>query len=109
MNPLTHVSDKWMERANCVGTDPEAFFPEFREQTSRTVRMICRECPVARECLSYALRNDIRDGLFGGVEPVNRQRLHVLYNKILQEQDPIRLERAFEELLDKGSLMNGRY
>jgi WhiB family redox-sensing transcriptional regulator len=110
MNPQTHVSNEWMEEASCVGADPNAFFPEeFHEPTSRTARKVCRECPVIRECLSYALRNYIREGMFGGVKPSVRRKLQWRYSKVLQETDPIRLERAFELLLDDGIAMSGRH
>ena len=42
----------------------------------RAARALCSGCPVANECLSYALVNDERHGVWGGTTP--RQRLDML-------------------------------
>ena len=64
--------EPWFEKANCRGTDPEAFFVELNSKTSRvdryrleTAMEICEECVVKKECLEYARNNDCV-GLFGG-------------------------------------------
>lgn len=38
-------------------------------------RRLCRACPVATDCLEYALRHDERYGIWGGLDPVERAAL----------------------------------
>lgn len=64
----------WRDRALCAQTDPEAFFPE-RGGSVREVKRVCRSCEVRAECLEYALENDERFGVYGGLSERERRRL----------------------------------
>jgi len=64
----------WHERALCAQTDPEAFFPE-KGGSTREAKKICTGCEVRAECLSYALANDERFGIWGGLSERERRRL----------------------------------
>jgi WhiB family transcriptional regulator, redox-sensing transcriptional regulator len=64
----------WQERALCAQTDPEAFFPE-KGGSTRDAKKICTGCEVRSECLSYALANDERFGIWGGLSERERRRL----------------------------------
>jgi WhiB family transcriptional regulator, redox-sensing transcriptional regulator len=71
-----HAVDEmeWQERALCAQTDPEAFFPE-KGGSTREAKRICVGCEVKPECLSYALANDERFGIWGGLSERERRRL----------------------------------
>ncbi|SSC24667.1 Transcription factor WhiB [Klenkia terrae] len=64
----------WQERALCAETDPEAFFPE-KGGSTREAKKICTGCDVKMECLEYALGNDERFGIWGGLSERERRRL----------------------------------
>ena len=64
----------WQERALCAQTDPEAFFPE-KGGSTREAKRICSGCEVRAECLEYALANDERFGIWGGLSERERRRL----------------------------------
>ena len=64
----------WQERALCAQTDPEAFVPEKRDTTHKTKRG-CLTCEVRDDCLEYALMNDERFGIWGGLSERERRRL----------------------------------
>ncbi|RBY77816.1 WhiB family transcriptional regulator [Geodermatophilus sp. TF02-6] len=64
----------WQERALCAETDPEAFFPE-KGGSTREAKKICTGCEVRAECLEYALANDERFGIWGGLSERERRRL----------------------------------
>ena len=64
----------WQERALCAETDPEAFFPE-KGGSTREAKKICTGCEVKLECLEYALGNDERFGIWGGLSERERRRL----------------------------------
>ncbi|WP_275585718.1 WhiB family transcriptional regulator [Geodermatophilus sabuli] len=64
----------WQERALCAETDPEAFFPE-KGGSTREAKKICTGCEVKAECLEYALSNDERFGIWGGLSERERRRL----------------------------------
>jgi WhiB family redox-sensing transcriptional regulator len=64
----------WQERALCAQTDPEAFFPE-KGGSTREAKRVCGGCEVRAECLGYALENDERFGIWGGLSERERRRL----------------------------------
>jgi WhiB family redox-sensing transcriptional regulator len=64
---------EWQERALCAQTDPEAFFPE-KGGSTREAKRICLGCEVRTECLEYALANDERFGIWGGMSERERRR-----------------------------------
>lgn len=67
-------AQSWQERALCAETDPEAFFPE-KGGSTREAKKICSGCEVKAECLEYALANDERFGIWGGLSERERRRL----------------------------------
>jgi len=64
----------WQADALCAQTDPEAFFPE-KGGSTREAKKICQQCEVSSECLEYALANDERFGIWGGLSERERRRL----------------------------------
>lgn len=64
----------WQERALCAQTDPEAFFPE-KGGSTREAKKVCVGCEVRSQCLEYALENDERFGIWGGLSERERRRL----------------------------------
>ena len=67
-------AQSWQERALCAETDPEAFFPE-KGGSTREAKKICTGCEVKAQCLEYALANDERFGIWGGLSERERRRL----------------------------------
>lgn len=74
-----HDNADWRDHAHCIGFDPELFFPigrsdKAQQQTARA-KLVCRDCAVARECLEFAQRERIGDGVFGGLDASERNKL----------------------------------
>ena len=66
--------EPWMDSALCAETAPEAFFPEGNQST-RDAMAICAACTVQAACLEYALRNNERHGIYGGLTARQRAQL----------------------------------
>lgn len=64
----------WQDQALCAQTDPEAFFPE-KGGSTREAKRVCSTCDVRAECLEYALANDERFGIWGGLSERERRKL----------------------------------
>lgn len=64
----------WQDQANCLGVDPDLFFPEQGESTL-AAREVCRGCVVRMDCLEYALVNGEKFGIWGGLSERERRRL----------------------------------
>ena len=64
----------WQADALCAETDPEAFFPE-KGGSTRDAKRICESCEVREQCLEYALQNDERFGIWGGLSERERRKL----------------------------------
>ncbi|RLK47641.1 WhiB family redox-sensing transcriptional regulator [Microbacterium telephonicum] len=66
--------EPWTREALCAQTDPEAFFPEKGGDTT-SARKVCAACPVATQCLEYALRTNQEHGFWGGLSARSRRQL----------------------------------
>ena len=64
----------WQADALCAQTDPEAFFPE-KGGSTRDAKRVCEACTVKDACLEYAMANDERFGIWGGLSERERRRL----------------------------------
>jgi len=72
------------EQANCKNSDPEAFFTEEKASTYPNIRMlrkICSACPVANECLDYALKHEVM-GYWGNTTEYQRKDIRRKLNII---------------------------
>lgn len=74
------VFEEWMGKAVCASVDPELWFPP-KSGSSAPAKRICNgfrgspPCPVVDECLAFALRHDVRFGVWGGMSERERNRL----------------------------------
>ncbi len=66
--------NRWQERANCLGVDPDLFFPE-RGASTREAKSVCKSCEVRLECLEYALSHGEKFGIWGGLSERERRRV----------------------------------
>lgn len=65
---------EWMDEALCAQVDTEVFFPP-KGGSSAPARRVCAMCVVSAECLEYALRMDMRHGVWGGKSERQRRRM----------------------------------
>jgi WhiB family redox-sensing transcriptional regulator len=70
----TGEDTSWQDLANCLGVDPDLFFPE-RGASTREAKEVCRGCVVREDCLEYALRNGEKFGIWGGMSERERRRI----------------------------------
>jgi WhiB family redox-sensing transcriptional regulator len=64
----------WQDLANCLGVDPDLFFPE-RGASTREAKEVCKGCVVRGDCLEYALANGEKFGIWGGLSERERRRI----------------------------------
>jgi WhiB family redox-sensing transcriptional regulator len=64
----------WQRFANCLGVDPDLFFPE-RGASTREAKEVCRACVVRADCLEYAITNGEKFGIWGGLSERERRRI----------------------------------
>lgn len=64
----------WRAAGNCVGVDPDLFFPK-RGESTREAKAVCQGCTVRDECLEHALARPERYGIWGGASERERRRL----------------------------------
>ena len=74
---LKDADHTWHEDALCRGSSPELFFFEAGQSKKKNhaVENYCKKCPAQKRCLDYALNNDIRFGVWGGLTPAERNRI----------------------------------
>ncbi len=70
----SHLQDPWKQFANCLGVDPDLFFPE-RGASTKEAKRVCSACVVRQECLEYALENGEKFGIWGGMSERERRRV----------------------------------
>ncbi|AJE81582.1 hypothetical protein SLNWT_1206 [Streptomyces albus] len=96
---LRGIADhSWQARGLCNGLAPndidELFFPGARARSAiDEAKSICGRCLVKKACFDYALDNEIRQGVWGGLTEAERRPWHAKVNKRL---DYSRVKAAFE-------------
>lgn len=81
---------RWRDAAACRGMDSAVFFPEpvgdhggERSESQRAraderealAKRTCGSCQVVADCLAYAMETHQRDGVWGGTNQRERERL----------------------------------
>jgi WhiB family redox-sensing transcriptional regulator len=74
---LANAQYGWRRDAICRDTDPELFFPVGTTGIALTqidrAKHVCGECPVAQECLEFALETNQDSGIWGGTSEEERR------------------------------------
>jgi WhiB family redox-sensing transcriptional regulator len=66
--------EAWKRDALCLEhTSTADWFPE-RGDDVRPAKAVCGRCSVAGECLDYAIGNDVKHGIWGGLSERERRR-----------------------------------
>jgi hypothetical protein len=69
----------WSDRAECLtskGHDPEMWFAPKGSVDAERAKNVCAGCPVAHQCLAYALAQPVSEdyGILGGLDEVQRRQ-----------------------------------
>ena len=70
--------------AACRGADTSIFFP-VSDSLADEAKQICAACPVAEQCLEYAVATHQPDGVWGGLTGQERHRLVRRRQKLARE------------------------
>ena len=71
---LDFADGAWRDEANCLGMDPDLFFPE-RGASTREAKEVCRGCTVRSDCLEYALSRGEKFGVWAGTSERERRQM----------------------------------
>ncbi|MEU5595766.1 WhiB family transcriptional regulator [Streptomyces sp. NPDC020298] len=71
---ITPADTAWQAQALCAQTGADFFFPEPGSSV-REAKRICGMCEMRTACLEYALGNDERFGVWGGLSEKERLAL----------------------------------
>ncbi|MDQ3877780.1 MAG: WhiB family transcriptional regulator [Actinomycetota bacterium] len=67
------VDQDWRAMGLCAGGDPDLWFSVGAFE-HKQAKMICRRCPVKRQCLTYAMEAPVDHGIWGGMTERERRR-----------------------------------
>ena len=67
----------WREAAACLAvTDEVSFFPSKEDLVGiARSKAVCSTCPVADECLTWAIESNQSEGIWGGHTPKERRAI----------------------------------
>ena len=71
MLPDDQRTPSWFASATCRGLPVRMFYPERGE---KSLTLLCRQCPVQKDCLQYALDTRQIWGIWGGTSERWRRR-----------------------------------
>lgn len=78
-SPWLHRGADWHDDAACRGHDPELWFTDRpgvpAEKLAEPAKKVCARCPVTGACLTWALANDEKWGVWGGLTAEERREL----------------------------------
>jgi WhiB family redox-sensing transcriptional regulator len=81
----TSAATDFFADAACEGADTAVFFP-VSDTFAAEAKAICATCPVAADCLEYAIATRQSHGVWGGLTAVERHRVLRRRQKELREQ-----------------------
>ena len=86
IQPTVSDGATWREEAACRTLDQAIFFPDAGDFGAiDQAKEVCAGCPVASECLSYAVATNQSEGIWGGTTPGERRRIRRRWLKELRE------------------------
>lgn len=68
-----HGPQNWAAFGACAQADPDVLF--VRGKAQHEAKQVCRECPVALQCLADALDNRVEFGVWGGLTERERRAI----------------------------------
>lgn len=68
------MGEEWREAAACRGEDTAVFFP-LHDDADAAAKAVCAGCDVRAQCLNYAIVTRQRDGVWGGANAKERDRI----------------------------------
>jgi WhiB family redox-sensing transcriptional regulator len=81
----TPTDTDFFEDAACNDVETDVFFP-VSDTFAGEAKAICATCPVAEQCLEYAISTHQSDGVWGGMTSIERHRLVRRRQKIAREE-----------------------
>ena len=75
---MTSSNKDWRDKALCAALPDEIqelFFAEKDSAKTREAQAICFECEPRDSCLSYAMHMKLEAGVFGGMQPDDRDNI----------------------------------
>lgn len=80
----------WQQHALCRGTmapGVPGYFPERGRHPGETKRLceMCQQCPVIDDCLEFAMVNNIKHGIWGGLSERGRRKIRQQWKAERQE------------------------
>lgn len=83
MTLKTYVTtdSSWQDSSLCREVDPETFFapdgerPQDKMEREALAIAVCKQCPVTSECLAFAVRTQMADGVWGGLGTEDVEKL----------------------------------
>jgi WhiB family redox-sensing transcriptional regulator len=73
--PVREPVGEWALRAACAGMDASIFFPCRGNAGMREAKTVCARCPVKQQCLDHAMAQGESEGIWGGLNASERERL----------------------------------
>ena len=69
----------WRHEAACRDKDPDIFFPDGSASSApieaAMAKAVCRNCPVMRRCLDWAIETGQADGIWGAMTVRERRKV----------------------------------
>ena len=71
---------EWRDDASCKKMGNTMFFQTPHNNSKKVialikeVKAICESCPVQKNCLDFAVKNEIKDGIWGGMTSSERKQ-----------------------------------
>lgn len=93
-NPIVDWdSEHWREQAACQHSDANLFFPAGSTGAAiaqiEVAKAVCGSCPVAAECLKFALETNQEAGIWGGKSEEERRRLRRVWRQDRRPRHPV--------------------
>lgn len=81
-----NMGEGWREQALCKTKAVQIDFFTEDKHLIKLAKSICAQCPVAHECLTFAVKNQEKFGVWGGFTPRERNKVTRSFVNLTKEE-----------------------
>lgn len=96
-----NMGESWRDQALCKTSETQIDFFSEDKHVMKLAKSVCLKCVVAHECLTFAVKNHERFGIWGGFTPRERNKITRSIVNLTKEEAKVLVIKYGNEVLSQ--------